>query len=616
MPGRRSIPAFVLALVLALVLARDPLTPSSAVAAPPAPATVATTAQPPTPATRPPVPANPATTTTTTTTPARPETDARPAVLGLMREELDRSMKKLRLRDYQAPYFIAYTVRDYDKHDVIGKFGAVFRDAHDRARHAHVEVRVGDYKLDNTQSAQELPFDPDQPDAYDPDHDAPVDDDGDSLRATLWLLTDDGYKHALSSYARKRGRRATTLVEDEDLPSFSREPAGRAVEPAQPVRFDRERVARAVREVGARFKRHPELFDAAVRIGATRVTRYLVNSEGTELVSERVIWTAMLSAAARAPDGMLLEHEKAFYAATEAGLPDTAGLLKTVDELAGELRALREAPVIDPYTGPAILMQQAAGVFFHEAVGHRLEGERQDDDKEGRTFKGQIGKRILPEFIGIVDDPTRRREGEVDLNGYYQWDDEGVRARPVVLVEGGLLRDFLKSRTPIAGSPRSNGHGRAEGVNDPMGRMANLVVRSSRQVPEAELKRMLLDEVRKQGKPFGLLIRDITGGATNTSNYGFQAFKGQPRLVYRVDAKTGAETLVRGVEMVGTPLASINRIVATSDKVGVFNGYCGAESGFVPVSTVAPAILMSEIELQRSQRTRERPPLLPPPWQK
>jgi predicted Zn-dependent protease len=369
-----------------------------------------------------------------------------------------------------------------------------------------------------------------------------------------------------------------------------------------------------VRRAGALFKQHPEVFDAQVKISADRVTRYLVSSEGAEVVSERVIYSAIIAGAARAPDGMLLEHEKSVYASSPAALPDDAALAHLVDELSRELAALRTAPVIDPYNGPAILMQQAAGVFFHEAVGHRLEGERQGDEKEGRTFKGQIGRRILPDFLSLHDDPTMRAVAGVALNGYYRFDDEGVAARDVTLIDKGVLRDYLMSRTPIAGSLHSNGHGRAEGVADPMGRMANLVVRSTRRVSEAKLKEMLLEEVRKQGKPFGLLIRDITGGSTNTTGYGFQAFKGQPRLVYKVDAKTGAETLVRGVEMVGTPLASMAKIVATSDEEGVFNGFCGAESGFVPVSTVAPAVLMTEIELQRSQRELERPLVLPPPW--
>ena len=547
---------------------------------------------------------------------ARADEDPRPKLLATLHVELARSMARLRLKGYESPYFIAYSVRDADGFELSGKYGALITDQHIRGRHGYVEVRVGDYQLDNTGGSDDLPFDPDAPDAYIPTSDVPLDDEPEAMRAALWLLTDQKYKLALSAYARKRGRLASTLPEDDGLPSFSREPPARAIEPAVPLRFDHDRFAERIRNGSLLFKRYADVFDGSVKISADRVTRYLVTSEGSEIVSERVIYSCFVAAATRAPDGMLLEHEKAFYTASPDDLPDDAGLAAAIDELASELKGLRAAPVIDPYTGPAILMQQAAGVFFHEAVGHRLEGERQNDEKEGRTFKGQIGRRILPEFLSIHDDPTLRTAGKRGeaLNGYYRFDDEGVPARDVTLIDGGVLRDYLMSRTPIAGSLRSNGHGRAEGAGDPMGRMANLVVRSQRRVSEVELKRMLLAEARKQGKPYGLLIRDITGGSTNTTNYGFQAFKGQPRLVYRVDAKSGVETLVRGVEMVGTPLASINKIIATSDEEGVFNGFCGAESGFVPVSTVAPAVLMTEIELQRSQRALERPPILPPPW--
>jgi hypothetical protein len=143
--------------------------------------------------------------------------------------------------------------------------------------------------------------------------------------------------------------------------------------------------------------------------------------------------------------------------------------------------------------------------------------------------------------------------------------------------------------------------------------MANLIVESKKRFPAAELKKQLIAEARRQGKPFALLIRDITGGNTNTTSFGYQAFKGTPRLVFKVDTKTGQETLVRGVEIVGTPLSSINRILATGDTEGVFNGFCGAESGMVPVSTVSPAVLLQEIELQRSLEGKDRPPLLPSP---
>ena len=558
-------------------------------------------------------------------TPAAATPDRRAAVQAAMREELDRSMKQLRLKDYEAPYFIAYAVRDAEREEVVGRLGALFEDGRRRGRHAWVQVRVGGYQLDNTNNEGESSMNLDGADLYQPPNDAPLDDDITALRSTLWLLTDHEYKQALGAYAVKRGKRATEVSDNDELPSFSRETRAVAVDPPVTAPFDRALAGERARRVSAEFKRYPELFDGAVRFAVERHVRWLVTSEGTEVIGERAIYAAFVSAATRAKDGMLLEHEKAFYGASLAELPDEPGLRRALAELVTELRGLREAPVVDPYTGPAILMQQAAGVFFHETVGHRLEGERQNNEKEGRTFKGQIGQRILPDFLSVHDDPTLRSwptaagpggaAGRISLNGYYTHDDEGVPARDVTLIDKGVLRDYLKSRTPIKGSITSNGHGRAEGSAAPMGRMANLVVRSTRRVPEAKLKQLLLDEVRKQGKRYGLIIRDITGGSTNTSNFGFQAFKGQPRLVYRVDGKTGVESLVRGVEMVGTPLASINKIVAASDTEGVFNGFCGAESGFVPVSTVAPAVLMTEIKLQRSERAMERAPLLPPPFQ-
>ena len=131
---------------------------------------------------------------------------------------------------------------------------------------------------------------------------------------------------------------------------------------------------------------------------------------------------------------------------------------------------------------------------------------------------------------------------------------------------------------------------------------------------EAKLLELLLEEARAQKKPYALLIEDIAGGDTNTSTYGYQAFRGKPRRVFRIDVKTGKRQLVRGVEIVGTPLASINKIIATGDKPGIFNGYCGAESGYVPVSAIAPAALVRELELQRSAKATERGPVLPSPF--
>jgi len=541
--------------------------------------------------------------------------DPRLEMLGALKAELGRSMKRLHMPNEDGPYFIRYLVRDYDNYDLSARVGALYEDSYQHVRQGAVEVRVGSYQFDNTaDDSAERMFDLDDFDRYHPPSLAPIDDNVDAMRATLWLLTDARYKQALATLHKKRGARVTKMVEDEKMPSFSREKAARAVDPPVTLKLDRAAWGERLRRLSTLFKAYPEIFDSQVKLSADHQTRYLVTSEGTELVSERIIFSLNLIATARAPDGLLINHFKSFYGGSEAELPSEAELVRVAAQLATEVKHLRMAPMLDPFNGPAILLPEAAGVFFHEALGHRLEGERQNDNKEGATFKGQIGKPVLPKFISVLDDPTLAKADNISLNGHYRFDDEGIAARPVTLVDHGILRNYLKSRTPVKGSLHSNGHGRAEGTLDPIGRMANTIVRSDKVVPYAKLKEMLLEEIRRQKKAFGLIIADISGGQTNTTTYDFQAFKGMPRIVYRVDGKTGEETLVRGVEFVGTPIGSLNRIVAASDQTAVFNGFCGAESGYIPVSTVAPALLISEIELQRTRRALERPPLLPAPW--
>jgi len=539
--------------------------------------------------------------------------DPRLEVLSAMQAELARSMDRLRLQGYDAPYFIAYQVKDLTRHEIAGRYGALFQDEARHDRSLFVDVRVGSYAFDS--SAPEEPFviGAEQQSWYAP-REAPLDGDTSALRNALWLATDERYKEALSSYFKKRSRDVYRQDLDGRAPSFTREPPARHVDAPRPFPLDRERWRAVVRDVTAAFRAHPTVFDASLKVTAEKEVRWFASGEGSGLVTETTLYGVHLQAVARAPDGQLLEDGRDFYARAEGDLPSTATLREAVRDVARELEALRAAPVIDPYTGPAILDPEATGVLFHEAVGHRLEGERLDDDKEGQTFKGQIGRAVLPPFLTIVDDPTLASAGSVSLNGTYAFDDQGVPAQRTVLVKDGKLAAYLLSRKPVLPAERSNGHGRSQGGRAPAARMANLIVLSTKAVSREELKRMLMAEARRQGKPHALVIRDITGGNTNTMSYGYQAFKGTPRLVYRVDATTGEEQLVRGVELVGTPLTSVNKVLATTQDVRVFNGYCGAESGYVPVSTVAPFALVGEIELQRVGRANERSPILPAPW--
>jgi predicted Zn-dependent protease len=321
----------------------------------------------------------------------------------------------------------------------------------------------------------------------------------------------------------------------------------------------------------------------------------------------------VISASAKAADGADLSSFETFEAVDASGLPDDKTLNAAVDRVANDVTNLLKAPEAEPFVGPAIFSGRAAGVFFHEIFGHRVEGHRQKDEAEGQTFTKSVGTKVLPDFLSVLFDPTRRKIDGVDLNGWYDYDDEGVKGRPVLAVDKGVLKTFLMSRSPIKGFDHSNGHGRRQAGLEVVSRQSNLIVESSNAVSDAKLREMLLAEVKRQNKPYGLYFRDITGGFTTTQRAGLQAFKVIPVIVYRIYPDGRPDELVRGTDIVGTPLASFAKILATGDKQEVFNGYCGAESGSVPVSAVAPAILVSEIEIEKKAKSNDRPPLLPEP---
>jgi TldD protein len=539
--------------------------------------------------------------------------DARLGLLEAMSGELERNQARLKLGENPAPYFLSYTVKDLDQRWVAARYGALFDDGSLRDRRVYVDVRVGNHDFDSSLS-EDMDFNFSlKGTSYTARKEAPLDNDPAALRAALWIITDERYKASLFNYLKKKGENVY-VVEDPKRPqAFSRERPSVFIQPPTEFPFDRARWIRAAREVSAEFNSDPRIFDADVRITADKQVRYFVSSEGSRIVTEETLYGVHVFALTRADDGQLLDDSRDYYAFREVDLPAEATLKKDAQSVIAELAKLRAAPAIDPYTGPAVLESNASGVLFHEAVGHRLEGDRQDNDAEGKTFRGQVGKHVLPDFLTVVDDPTRSSANGQSLNGFYRYDDEGVPAQSVTLVDKGVLKNFLVSRHPVEGFPQSNGHGRAQLNRRPVARMSNLIVTSSRQVSDAELKRMLIAEAKRQGKQYGLIIRDITGGNTNTSSFGYQAFKGIPRRVFRVDVRDGSETLVRGVEIVGTPLSAMSKILATGQTSGVFNGFCGAESGSVPVSTVAPATLLQEIELQRVVEGKDRPPLLDNP---
>ena len=533
-------------------------------------------------------------------------------LLQAMEEELLRSMGELGERADPPPYFLSYSVTETEQTTLASSYGALRSTTSRRSRLLDIDVRVGDYQLDNTHEVRgSLPF------ARLPDFSGPVaiplDDDVDAIKSILWLHTDRRYKAAADQLVKVAANRAVTVDEEDASADFSSESPEVAVGALASVTIDVEPWTERLKEYSALLDSYPEVHESNATLTAVATNKYLVNSEGTRVQHGTVQVRVTLYAATSADDGMELYRYESFDAHMPDRLAGDATIRRAIDRMAADLLALRDAPEIEPYAGPAILSGRAAAVFFHEIFGHRIEGHRQKSDAEGQTFTKRVGERILPEFVSVYSDPTLERAGDTDLVGHYRIDDEGVRARRVTVVENGVLRNFLMSRSPVEGFAQSNGHGRRQPGLAPVGRQSNLIVESSQAVSDSELRELLVEEIERQGKEFGLLFTDIAGGFTFTGRMGPQVFQVTPIMVYRVYADGRPDELVRGANLIGTPLISFAGIIATGTEREVFNGFCGAESGMVPVSGVAPAILTSQIEIQKKPKAADRPPLLPRP---
>jgi predicted Zn-dependent protease len=536
-----------------------------------------------------------------------------PALLNAMTTELHRAFTSLGRAAGKAgdekqlpPYFLSYAASDASAVVIRAQYGALVGSSASHERVADVQIRLGEPKLDNTHGAH-------RGTAVNSVQ-LPLTDDLEALARSLWLATNNGYGSALDNYLRVKTEAEVRAKEEDNSPDFSQEtPQVSIAKPAPQLSVDRAAWEQRVKSLSRVFREFPDVYQNFVMLTAQNETDYFASSEGSRVVAPHLQARLVAFAVTRADDGMDLFRAQTFEAETVDGLPTEPEMEAAMRAMGKSLEALRKAPVTEPFDGPVILSGRAAAVFFHEVLGHRLEGQRQRGDEEGQTFTKEVGKEVLPTFLSVSDDPTQTTFGKTWLSGNYTYDDEGQKARRVDLIQDGVLKTFLMSRLPIASFSSSNGHGRAQTGRMPTGRQGNLIVTSTKTVSDVELRKQLVEEAKKQGKPYGLYFEDISSGFAVTQRNSPQAFQVIPLVVWRVYVDGRPDELVRGVSIVGTPLAAMKRIVVTGDTSEVFNGECGAESGTVPVSAVSPAMLLSEMETQKQEQGTARPPILPIP---
>jgi len=538
---------------------------------------------------------------------------AQDRLMTILKDELARQMTGFgeNADSLDAPYLISFRVDETKVESVRTTLGSL---TYSRSSHNRIftpMVRVGSYEIDNYHQLRET----NTVNRTEPTY-LPVEDSEDAIRQCIWWMTDQAQKGAVDRFQKVRSNMAVKVQEEDQSDDYTPQQAVRYYEPpltASQIRFNRKDWEDRLRQYSAAFKPSKGISDGWANISLQVVRKYYVSSEGAEIAHNLVYFNLSIGAMVKADDGMELPLNKSWYARTVSQLPTDREVLAEIARIAVKLKDLKDAPVVEAFSGPALLSPEASGVFFHEIFGHRVEGQRMRQETDGQTFKKKTGEAVLPDFLNVYMDPTIDKYKGREISGFYKFDDEGVKGQKVTLVENGILKEFLMSRVPIEGFPASNGHGRAAAGMNPTARQSNLVIECTQEKSENELRQALRDELRRQSKEYGYYFASVTGGFTQTGRYSPNVFNVTPNEVYRVYADGRPDELVRGVDLVGTPLAMFSQIGAAGGGYGYFIGQCGAESGSLQVSCISPMLFVRQVEIQKRPKSQSLPPLLPKP---
>lgn len=544
-------------------------------------------------------------------------------ITNALKSEMNRTMEGLKNQKLP-PYFVGYFFNESQSVSLVSSFGKIKSNSHSHERQLDIDLRVGSYDFDNTHIIRGNPF------SFSSSVSKialPIEADENSIKNAVWYATDRIYKSAIERYEKALSNQAVKVAEEDTSADFSREAPGRYIDAWKQLEVDKSKfsmtpgkfnldtanIASMLRRLSSKFITHKWLIDANISFSFDLNNKIIINTEGTELKFNEHQARIFVVLKTKAEDGMSLPLVQSYFGFTPSELPSEDAIASDIDRMLDLLFKLRTAPMAETYSGPAILSGEASGVFFHEIFGHRVEGHREKDPNSSQTFKQSIGKKILPDFMNVVFDPTIKTIGGKPIAGYYEYDDEGVKSQKVTTVKNGIFSDFLMSRIPIQNYPKSNGHGRKQIGYSPVSRQSNLLVEANKTVPYNELRKKLIEEAKKQNKEYGLYFEKVSGGFTFTSRTIPNAFNVTPNVVYKIFVDGRPDELVRGVDLIGTPLTTFSNVVAAADDLGVFNGTCGAESGGVPVSAVSPSLLVSQIEVQKKKKSQAKPPILEAP---
>lgn len=556
-------------------------------------------------------------------------------VLEAMRAEMQRARGLRGAGGMDVPYFFEYSLDDVRGYSVTATLGGVLSERQTRLRVPRVQVRVGDYEFDNSNYVlSDAGFGP----RFDFGQ-MPEDNNLLAMRHQLWLSTDRAFKNALEAIGRKRAALRAQNLQQEKLADFAKAEPVKMLLDVTPRKIEEAAWRKRAVDVSAVFANYPRVLLSGVDFEFGENATYLLNSEGTEVRYPDNLNYLRIRASGQAADGMTVRDHAVIHSTDPSRLGSDAELKAVAETVAKNVTALAEAPVGEAYSGPVLFEAQAAAQLFAEVLGSQLAITRRPVPEASRPvpfvpsdLEGRLNARILPTGFTVTDDPTQKTFEGRELMGHYDVDMEGVRPKPLTLIEGGNLKAYLSTRQPNRFSTESNGRARIPGnFGHKMAGITNLFVKSNDGVPAAELKTRLLAMIKDRGKPYGIIVRkmdfpssatpdDLRRLAAALAGGGAGHVTSSPLLVYRVNPD-GSEQLVRGLRLRGFSVRSFRDITASSTELAQFdfmgNGAAfslmGAGGYVYMASSIAPALLFEDLELDKPQMDFPRLPVVPAP---
>jgi TldD protein len=527
----------------------------------------------------------------------------------VLRDEMTRATTRLKIEKSAPPYYLEYAATESEYFQASASFGEITGKGGGKSRSCSIDLRVGDYGLDNTNFAGNRGGGGTS---------LTVDDDYDALRHELWLATDRVYKSALEELEKKKAFLQQNTVQDRP-DDMSKEDPVILIEPAAKLEIDKDAWSATAARVSAVFKEFPRIQKSRVVAFGRAETKWFLNNEGFR---HRVGETAagiVFGAMIQAEDGMKLGDSEIIGGRSTAELPSADAIVARARELAQRLEALADAPKAEEYTGPILFEGFAGASFFAQALGPQLGSSHEAVGRGGtggNPWKEKIGQRVTKAFLSVTSDPGAKEYKGAPIFGSYAVDDDGVRGQKVSLIENGVLKTFCMSRIPTRHIKKSNGHSR-DGVGGP----STLFIESKKQESMEGLKKRLFELGKDEGLGHVYIVRKLGQNFAASLDYGaFQGIMGArgqvslmpPILLYRVDIATGKEELVRGARWGSITLNILRReIVSTGDDTRAWMGAGrGGDLGVV----VAPSVLVGEIELNKPGKETEKLPSYPHPY--